>query len=76
MARTHAAEELVTYAVTSRNNRREAVSVVRFARVDRQRCGKHISATVNEHATIEEAIFSVGPPRGYTYNEDIIQLEL
>jgi hypothetical protein len=24
-----------------------------------QRCGEHISAAVNQHATIEEAVFSV-----------------
>jgi hypothetical protein len=40
-----------------------------------QRCGKHISAAVNQHATIEDAVFSVGvAPR--LYNEDLRQLEL
>jgi hypothetical protein len=40
-----------------------------------QQYGKHTSAAVNEHATIEEAVFSVWPaPR--LYNEDLRQLEL
>jgi hypothetical protein len=40
-----------------------------------QLCGKHTSAAVNQHATIEEAVFSVGTtPR--LYNEDLTQLEL
>jgi hypothetical protein len=65
MARTHAAEERVTYAATSRNNRRAVISVVRSARVATQRCGEHVSASVNRYAIIEEAVFSVGPPRGY-----------
>jgi hypothetical protein len=30
-----------------------------------QLCGKHISATVNQHATTEEAVFSVDLFRGY-----------
>jgi hypothetical protein len=33
--------------------------VVRAARVAKQQCGKHISAAVNQHATIVEAVFSV-----------------
>jgi hypothetical protein len=34
---------------------------------------KHISAAVNQHSTIEEAVFSVGSaPR--LYNEDLRQL--
>jgi hypothetical protein len=37
--------------------------------------GKHISAAVNQHATIEEVVFVVGAaPR--LYNEDLTQLEL
>jgi hypothetical protein len=37
-----------------------------------QRCGKHFSALMNEHATIKEAVFPVGTgPR--PYNEDIRQ---
>jgi hypothetical protein len=38
---------------------------VRVALVVKQLCGKHISAVVNQHATIEEAAFYVGPLRGY-----------
>jgi hypothetical protein len=38
-----------------------------------QRCGKPISAAVNQHAAIEEAVFSVGAvPR--LYNKDLRQL--
>jgi hypothetical protein len=65
MVHTHAAEELVTYAVTSRKNRKGAFSVVRAARDATRRYAKHISAAVNQHAVTEEAVFSVGPPRGY-----------
>jgi hypothetical protein len=40
-----------------------------------QRCGKHISSAVNQRATIEEAVFSVGAaPR--LYNKDLTHLEL
>jgi hypothetical protein len=36
------------------------------ALVATQLCGKHISTAVNhQHPTIEEAMFSVGPSRGY-----------
>jgi hypothetical protein len=38
---------------------------VRAKLVATQLCGKDISEAVNQHATIEEAVFSVGPPRGY-----------
>jgi hypothetical protein len=39
-----------------------------------QLCGKHISTAVNQHATIEEAVFSVGAaPR--LCNEDLMHLE-
>jgi hypothetical protein len=39
-----------------------------------QRCCKHISAAVNQQATTEEAVFSVGAvPR--LYNEDLTQLQ-
>jgi hypothetical protein len=75
MARTNAAEERVTYAVTSRNNRtgvaRGVVYGFRAAVVGTQLCGKHMSAAVNQQATIEKAVFSVDPPRGC-----ITQLEL
>jgi hypothetical protein len=40
-----------------------------------QLCGKHISAAANQHATIEEAVFSVGAALRL-YNEDLTQLEL
>jgi hypothetical protein len=33
--------------------------VVLAASVTTQLCGKHISAAVNQHATIEEAVFSM-----------------
>jgi hypothetical protein len=50
-------------------------SVVRAVRVATLRFGKHISEAVNQYATIEEAVFSVGvAPR--LYNEDLEQLEL
>jgi hypothetical protein len=49
--------------------------VVRAARIAAQQCSKHISAAVNENATIEEVVFSVGAaPK--LYNEDLTQLEL
>jgi hypothetical protein len=40
--------------------------VVLAALVATQRCGKHISAAVNQHATIEEAVFSVRQLRDRT----------
>jgi hypothetical protein len=75
MARTHAEDERVTYAVTSRKNRccKQRSLWVRAALVATQLCGKRISAAVNQHATIEEAVFSVDPPRGYVTK--ITQLE-
>jgi hypothetical protein len=49
--------------------------MVRAALVATERCGKHISEAVNQHSTIEEAVFSVGTaPR--LYNEYLRQLEL
>jgi hypothetical protein len=49
--------------------------VVSAALVATQRYGKYIFATVNQQATIEEAVFSMGAaPR--PYNEDLRQLEL
>jgi hypothetical protein len=40
-----------------------------------QRCCKHVSAAVNQHATIGEAVFSVeAAPR--LYNEDLRQQKL
>jgi hypothetical protein len=55
-----------------RNNRRAGFSVARAAFVATQQCGKHISAAVNQHATIEEAVFSVGAV-SRLYNEDLRQ---
>jgi predicted metal-dependent peptidase len=48
--------------------------VVRAANVAKQRWDKHIPATVNQHATIEEAAFSV-ETASRQYNEDLTQLE-
>jgi hypothetical protein len=49
--------------------------VVRATRVATQRFGICISAAVNQHATIDEAVCCVGSaPR--LYNEDLKQLEL
>jgi hypothetical protein len=48
-------------------------SLVRAVVVETQRCGKHISAAMNQYATIKEAVFSVGAsPR--LYNEELTQL--
>jgi hypothetical protein len=48
-------------------------SAVRAALVATQRCSKHISTRVNQHAKVEEAVFSVeAAPR--LYNEDLRQL--
>jgi hypothetical protein len=56
------------------NNRREVFSLIRAARFASQRRGKHISAEVNQHATIEEAMFSMrAAPK--LYNEDPTQVE-
>jgi hypothetical protein len=50
-------------------------SVVSAALVATQRCGKHVSTAVNQHGTIEEAVFSVeAAPR--LYNQDLRQPEL
>jgi hypothetical protein len=58
-----------------RNNRRAVFSVVCATLVAMQRCGKHISSAVNQHATLEEAVFSVrAAPR--LYNEDLGQLRV
>jgi hypothetical protein len=50
-------------------------SVVSAALVATQRCGEHISAAVNQQATIEEVLFSLGVALRL-YNEDLRQLEL
>jgi hypothetical protein len=52
-----------------RNNRTAMCSLVRAASVAMQLWGKHISAAVNQHATLEEVVFSVwADPR--LYKED------
>jgi hypothetical protein len=56
-------------------NRIAVFSVVSNALVATQRCGKRICAAVNQRATIEEAVFSLGA-YPWIYNEDIRQLEL
>jgi hypothetical protein len=44
-------------------------------RIATQLCSNHISATVNQNATIEQAVFSMGTnPK--LYNDDLMQLEL
>jgi hypothetical protein len=59
----------------ARNNSRALFSVVHAARVATQRRGKHMSAAVNQHATIKEAVFYVGAaPR--LHNEDLTPLGL
>jgi hypothetical protein len=50
-------------------------SVVRAARVATQRRGKYITAAVNQHTSIEKAVFSVGVA-SRLYNEDLTQLGL
>jgi hypothetical protein len=49
--------------------------VVDAACVAMQWCGKHISAAVNQHATIQEAVFFVGAT-ARLHNADLTQLEL
>jgi hypothetical protein len=78
MARTHAVEERVTYAVTSRCNRRGVASDVLCGSAPRsllRSCAVNISVAVNQHASIKEAVFSVGAAPSL-YNEDLTQLEL
>jgi hypothetical protein len=59
----------------ARYDRRAVFPVVRASLVARQRCGKHISVAVNQNATIEETVFSVGAaPR--LHNEDLRQSEI
>jgi hypothetical protein len=49
-------------------------SVVRVAHVVTQWCGKIISAAMNQHATIEEVVFSAEDATGL-YNKELTQLE-
>jgi hypothetical protein len=69
MVRTYAAEERVTYAVTSHNNTRSVPSGVLYEFEPRsllRNSAVNISATVNQHATIDGAVFFCGPfPRLY-----------
>jgi hypothetical protein len=59
----------------TRNNRRAVFSAVSAALVATQQCCRHISAAVNQHAILGEAMFSVGAaPR--LYNEGLRELEL
>jgi hypothetical protein len=55
-------------------NRIAVLPVVRASLVATQWCDKHISAAVNQHATIEEAVFSVGAALRL-YDEDLMQVE-
>jgi hypothetical protein len=55
------------------NGRRTVFSVIHPEFVATQRYGTHISAVVNQHATIEETVFSVGAV-SRLYNEDLRQL--
>jgi hypothetical protein len=57
------------------NSRRVAFFVISATRVATQRCGKHISATVDQRTTIGEAVFSV-VAAPMLYNGDLPQLEL
>jgi hypothetical protein len=61
-------------AANTRNNIRAVFSVAHAKSATTQRCSKHISAAVNQLATIEEALFYLGTaPR--LYKEDLRQLE-
>jgi hypothetical protein len=62
-------------AKANASKRRAVFSAVRATSVATQRCGKHFSAAVNQHATIQGEVFSVGAdPK--LYKEDLTQLEL
>jgi hypothetical protein len=49
-------------------------AVVRVALVVTQLHGKHISVAVNQHATIEEVVFSVGGAAPRLYKDNLTQL--
>jgi hypothetical protein len=49
---------------------------LRLALVATQLCGKHLSAAVNQYATVEEAVFSVRPPGGCITRISLRQLKL
>jgi hypothetical protein len=59
----------------ARNNRKAVFSVLSAGLVATQRCGKHVSAAMNEHATIEEAMFCV-QSAPMLYNEALTQIEV
>jgi hypothetical protein len=61
-------------SVTTFPRKRTRTTMVHAGLVATQWCGKHMSAAVNQHATIHGAVFSVGAtPR--LYNEELMQLE-
>jgi hypothetical protein len=63
--------------VNTCNNRREVFSMVHTMCIATQLCGKHISAAVNQNATVEEAVFTVGSPHAYiTRISTQLELEL
>jgi hypothetical protein len=57
------------------HDRRVVFPVVRTTGAAMQQCDKHISAAVNQHATIEEAVLYVGAALRL-YNDNLMQLEL
>jgi hypothetical protein len=59
--------------VNVHNDRREVFSVICTVLVAIQWWGKHFSTAMNQHAKIEEAVFSVGATLRL-YNEDLRQL--
>jgi hypothetical protein len=63
----------VNTEANARNIIRVVFSVVIAELIATRRCGKHISAAVDQQATIEEAVFSMGST-SRLYNEDIRQL--
>jgi hypothetical protein len=46
--------------------------MVRAAGVATQRCRNHISAAVNQHATIDIPVFSVDPSQGYVMSNRLL----
>jgi hypothetical protein len=56
----HRIDKHIPAEANARNNRKAVFSMVRAALVATQRCSKHISAAVNQDATTEEAVISVG----------------
>jgi hypothetical protein len=62
----------ITAGPNAHKNRRVVFSVFSGALVPTQQCSKHISAEVNQHATMEEAVFSLGATPGLN-NKDLRQ---